>query len=135
MDYHDGKYGVNTDPQRGADTFIPFHSGNFEISFTNTYVLPNTFPWSFNVEGVDTIELSFIDQNVVVANTTLDVVPMDYLYEKGMTSPNVNNKIASVSLKNKVQVDVSKYKYISIRYTASGATYIYYTIKSINSVS
>lgn len=26
MDYHDGKYGVNTDPQRGADTFIPFHS-------------------------------------------------------------------------------------------------------------
>lgn len=30
MDYHDGKYGVNTDPQRGADTFIPFHScGNY----------------------------------------------------------------------------------------------------------
>lgn len=27
MDYHDGKYGVNTDPQRGADTFIPFRSG------------------------------------------------------------------------------------------------------------
>lgn len=24
MDYHDGKYGVNTDPERGADTFIPF---------------------------------------------------------------------------------------------------------------
>lgn len=29
MDYHDGKYGVNTDPQRGADTFIPFKSGDF----------------------------------------------------------------------------------------------------------
>ncbi len=28
MDYHDGKYGVNTDPQRGADTFIPFHSNH-----------------------------------------------------------------------------------------------------------
>ena len=27
MDYHDGKYGVNTDPKRGADTFIPFRSG------------------------------------------------------------------------------------------------------------
>lgn len=27
MDYHDGKYGVNTDPQRGADTFIPFSNG------------------------------------------------------------------------------------------------------------
>ena len=28
MDYHDGKYGINTDPNRGADTFIPFHSGD-----------------------------------------------------------------------------------------------------------
>ena len=28
MDYHDGKYGINTDPQRGADTFIPFHSNH-----------------------------------------------------------------------------------------------------------
>nr|DAO59335.1 MAG TPA: hypothetical protein [Caudoviricetes sp.] len=26
MDYHDGKYGINTNPNRGADTFIPFHS-------------------------------------------------------------------------------------------------------------
>lgn len=25
MDYHDGKYGVNTDSRRGADTFIPFN--------------------------------------------------------------------------------------------------------------
>lgn len=25
MDYHDGKYGINTDPNRGADTFIPFN--------------------------------------------------------------------------------------------------------------
>lgn len=32
MDYHDGKYGVNTDPERGADTFIPFHSGTSVIN-------------------------------------------------------------------------------------------------------
>lgn len=25
MDYHDGKYGINTDPNRGADTFLPFN--------------------------------------------------------------------------------------------------------------
>lgn len=31
MDYHDGKYGINTDPQRGADTFIPFKS---DLDFT-----------------------------------------------------------------------------------------------------
>ena len=27
MDYHDGKYGINTSSSRGADTFIPFRSG------------------------------------------------------------------------------------------------------------
>lgn len=26
MDYHDGKYGINTSAERGADTFIPFKS-------------------------------------------------------------------------------------------------------------
>lgn len=32
LDYQDGKYGINTDPDRGADTFIPFKSveGNSE---------------------------------------------------------------------------------------------------------
>lgn len=25
MDYHDGKYGINTSSSRGADTFIPFN--------------------------------------------------------------------------------------------------------------
>ena len=27
FDYHDGKYGFNTSPTRGADTFIPFKTG------------------------------------------------------------------------------------------------------------
>ena len=27
IDYHDGKYGYNTDPNRGADTFNPFNNG------------------------------------------------------------------------------------------------------------
>ena len=42
MDYHDGKYGVNTSPTRGADTFIPFndgkvyvHSGGSSVTFTS----------------------------------------------------------------------------------------------------
>ena len=48
MDYHDGKYGVNTDPQRGADTFIPFHSGMVlydEIDYDSfTYTSPKKEP-------------------------------------------------------------------------------------------
>lgn len=31
LDYRDGKYGVNTDPERGADTFTPFKSGEGEL--------------------------------------------------------------------------------------------------------
>ena len=38
MDYHDGKYGVNTDPQRGADTFIPFKSGDFILNKGEMYL-------------------------------------------------------------------------------------------------
>lgn len=33
FDYQDGKYGFNTDPNRGADTFSPFSSGVNEIAF------------------------------------------------------------------------------------------------------
>ena len=32
-DYQDGKYGYNTDPNRGADTFHPFSSSFNEIGF------------------------------------------------------------------------------------------------------
>lgn len=31
MDYHDGKYGVNISPTRGADTFIPFNDGKVYV--------------------------------------------------------------------------------------------------------
>lgn len=40
MDYHDGKYGVNTDPQRGADTFIPF--SNCEKFYSSQITFPNS---------------------------------------------------------------------------------------------
>lgn len=41
LDYHDGKYGYNTDPNRGADTFNPFNEGGggtpFEIVMNRVY--------------------------------------------------------------------------------------------------
>ena len=36
LDYQDGKYGINTDPKRGADTFIPFRSNNVEDDSNNS---------------------------------------------------------------------------------------------------
>lgn len=52
MDYHDGKYGVNTSPSRGADTFVPFRSsgkvGSFTVTNSNKQ---QTFSGSKIVEG------------------------------------------------------------------------------------
>lgn len=41
MDYHDGKYGINTSSSRGADTFIPFKSDlkRFYTTITGTSAL------------------------------------------------------------------------------------------------
>lgn len=50
-DYQDGKYGYNTDPSRGADTFHPFSSGITAVDslfgYTNTTLtnqISNTIP-------------------------------------------------------------------------------------------
>lgn len=75
MDYHDGKYGINTDPNRGADTFIPFHSGDFSTdnllttidaqgsyegeSIVKKYTVPS------DVENVLVIACSYDDSNYV----------------------------------------------------------------------
>lgn len=40
MDYHDGKYGVNTSPTRGADTFVPFKGYEY-LGTSTTYNLSN----------------------------------------------------------------------------------------------
>ena len=37
FDYKDGKYGYNTNPNRGADTFNPFNSG-FDFDFNNNQI-------------------------------------------------------------------------------------------------
>lgn len=39
-DYQNGKYGFNTDPDRGADTFVPFNSGAsvFEVNSATSWI-------------------------------------------------------------------------------------------------
>ena len=48
FDYKDGKYGYNTDPNRGADTFNPFKSDSGGNEFNNlttvTHILGNKLP-------------------------------------------------------------------------------------------
>ena len=44
FDYNNGKYGYNTNPNRGADTFVPFSS--LEKLFNPDYRYDTTIDWS-----------------------------------------------------------------------------------------
>ena len=78
MDYHDGKYGVNTDPQRGADTFIPFRSGMVlydEIDYDSfTYTSPKKEPAYYSsydfVAGGYHMEGDIVYVDVIFKTTT-----------------------------------------------------------------
>lgn len=116
--------------QGGADSVLPFSGGKIEFSAFNTYVLHNTFPWNFNVEGINSIEINFISST---KSSSLSVIKMDHLYKQNTTAPNTDNKIAYVSNGNKINVDVSQCDYISLHFSATdggGAAYIYFTIVS-----
>ena len=65
MDYHDGKYGVNTDPERGADTFIPFRS---DTGYEEVYIIKVQGNGVRNSNYV--VDLFCIDSDKVIHNTT-----------------------------------------------------------------
>lgn len=51
LDYKDGKYGYNTDAQRGADTFSPFSTGGSNWELVSDNLIP--------VDGVQTLGVIF----------------------------------------------------------------------------
>lgn len=42
FDYQNGQYGYNTDPARGADTFVPFSGGEIEILYAQAQAIVGT---------------------------------------------------------------------------------------------
>lgn len=60
MDYHDGKYGVNTDPERGADTFIPFHSiSSIKVQTKLIQTSKSWYDWTVNLVIDDVVVASY----------------------------------------------------------------------------
>lgn len=53
FDSKDGKYGYNTDPNRGADTFVPFKSGELHV-------------YSKQVQGQDIVNPNFDSDNLKI---------------------------------------------------------------------
>ena len=72
MDYHDGKYGVNTDPERGADTFIPFKS-NAGLS-----IVKEQNGWITNAYGQD--KLSYTSDKSEDVSLFVSVCTRDQRY-------------------------------------------------------
>ena len=84
FDYKDGKYGYNTDPNRGADTFSPFSSGtgtNLKIrGGTSSTVNPTNATGShryYNESGMFKY-LVITDYNSVKPTVKLDSVAYSY---------------------------------------------------------
>lgn len=60
MDYHDGKYGVNTDPKRGADTFIPFRSiSSIKVQTKLIQTSKSWYDWTVNLVIDDVVVASY----------------------------------------------------------------------------
>ena len=68
MDYHDGKYGINTSALRGADTFVPFRGDldykeqtlSYEVSLSFAQIITNktTFTELTKVYGVKAVSIN-----------------------------------------------------------------------------
>lgn len=124
LDYHDGKYGYNTDPNRGADTFNPFSNGVGGGSiFIGTYTTTTTVDVSaFEAESISEF---------------LAVCPMAKGESAGMTWVTSDNVSASgsytppsISLSNGV-ITITPAKLYAHAYGANHVqfnipTYLYY---------
>lgn len=72
FDYQDGKYGYNTDPNRGADTFSPFKSG--------VSVLCTVENNSYNTSSKEVDLSSFLDDTKKYSSDNFLIVPKSVGY-------------------------------------------------------
>ena len=84
FDYKDGKYGYNTNPNRGADTFIPF--SNSQVMTISPFTSLSK-----------TIELDFNPSYVVIFTTTGTGYPSIYNNGNMLTTNDTVCKIVSIN--------------------------------------
>lgn len=69
FDYQNGKYGFNTDPARGADTFVPFQD-KLTISSTVSGIITHTAGSTYNFVGTNTIKVN----NNMIGQKSINIV-------------------------------------------------------------
>lgn len=97
FDYKDGKYGFNTDPNRGADTFNPFSGLELHYVTVNT-----TYDnWSAQIETPSKVKFMY-------ACTLGNGTPIGYLYSDG-------SYIEQIEINSQMKVNITD-TYFRVRY-------------------
>ena len=117
FDYKNGKYGFNTNPNRGADTFVPFKSGFSGSYNANMYIAP----WDESSAQVFTIDVSnfkTLTINITSISNCYFLIRKDGVSQPRTTSTGI------------ITYDVSDCNTVSIlyyRYGGSGYPLVDYT--------
>ena len=108
FDSKDGKYGYNTDPNRGADTFVPFKSGELHV-------------YSKQVQAQDIVNPNFDSDHLKIIINSSSVITAKPVFngvvgEWEKTDVNISNYNCEVNYKNVKKSDTfnlspNKYSY------------------------
>ena len=108
FDSKDGKYGYNTDPNRGADTFVPFKSGELHV-------------YSKQVQGQAIVNPNFDSDNLKIIISSSSAITSKPVFngvvgEWKKTDVNISNYNYEVNYKNVKITDtfnlsLNKYSY------------------------
>ena len=134
FDSKDGKYGYNTDPSRGADTFVPFKSGGLieatlPLSLVDmTLSARNIHTITYRIDLTDVKTITFSAKGGTSGNYNLtygicEDVPTDTSQFKNSNTVGINNNAKTITL------DVSAYSgyhYLCFYYYIAGGNYYAY---------
>ena len=115
FDYKNGKYGFNTNPNRGADTFVPFKKGKllFELQMVLINATMATQKWGY-------VDVSAYDKVKIYYGCSTDYNVNLYVYNPSETM------IANMTGDTSIELTVSDYDTIYFSQSGGGA---WFTLK------
>ena len=99
MDYHDGKYGINTNANRGADTFIPFKGYEY-LGTVGSYDLSNRADYKKLTNANFTVVITGISESVFSENWSADDVRGGFSGSVPIPQPSYNASTGALTITN-----------------------------------
>ena len=92
LDYQDGKYGINTDPERGADTFVPFRSDEDEGE-------SNSGDGNLNQLNFGSTSFSIFSASLAVTSTTINLASLTDKWQSLEVGKSIFVNVTSIIIK------------------------------------